>query len=307
MENKMQPDISVCHKTNKNLFLKAEGFRLLNLNADTLYVPAGREYNHLLLLMEGSLQVSCNQFVRRIVQGNECVLIPLGANVKCKAVSECKLVCFSFYSLPADYNGPYMAELFQTAIGMEYSFAPTPIREPIRKFLTLLLGYFDAGIDSLDLQKVKYQEFFLSLQAFYNTEEVAYLFHPLVGKNPSFRLEVLLHYQKVNSADELAALLEMENRAFSRQIKEEFGLPPYQWLLRQKAGHIYFSLREEKEKPLEAIWLEHGFHYAGHFSRFCKEQFGVSPLKIRNASRHSEEHAARSTQHGFSPSLVERG
>ncbi|MDH6306870.1 AraC-like DNA-binding protein [Parabacteroides sp. PF5-5] len=283
--NVMQPATSVCHKTNKNLFLKAEGFRLLNLKADALYAPAGREYNHLLLLMEGSLQVSCNQFVQQIIQANECILIPLGANVKCKALSECKLVCFSFYSLPADYNGPYMADLHHAASEMEYTLKPIPLREPMQKFLTLLLGYFNAGIDNLDLQRVKYQEFFLLLQAFYSIQEVAALLYPLVGSDPTFRLEVLRYYRKVNKAEDLAALLEMESRAFSRRIKEEFGLSPYQWLLKQKAGHIYFSLKEEKEKPLETIWLEHGFHYAGHFSRFCKEQFGVSPLKIRNASR----------------------
>ncbi|MDH6307062.1 AraC-like DNA-binding protein [Parabacteroides sp. PF5-5] len=263
--------------------MNTSGFSYHEVEEGGMFRPEDVMYNHLLFLLDGRMQVSCNNFIRKEVQADECVMLPIGADAKCRALSVCRLVCFSFYNLPADYNGVYMADLCRTVAGMEYTFEAIPLREPLQKFLALLLGYFSEGIDSPELQEVKYQEFFLMLQVFYEQQEVAKLLYPLVGNDPSFRLEVLLHCRKVNRVKELAALLNMESRAFGRQMKEEFGLSPYQWLLKQKAGHIYFSLREEKEKSLEAIWHEHGFRYAGHFSRFCKEQFNVPPLKIRNA------------------------
>ncbi|MDH6316894.1 AraC-like DNA-binding protein [Parabacteroides sp. PF5-5] len=287
--------------------IQQEGFQYMEVGEGKAFRLPIRKHNYLIFLLEGEMQISCNNFYRRELPEGCFMLAPITADTLCRSLRPCRLVLLAFNALPAVYNGRYMAELYQIAKETDDTFEPVVTCEALQKFLKLLLGYEKAGIDSPKLHAIKSLELFLLLQAFYSTQEVAKLLHPLVGNNPAFRLDVLRYYRNVKRSDDLAAKLGMESRAFALEMKREFGLSPYRWLLKRKAAHIYFSLREEKEKPLEVIWLENGFYYAGHFSRFCKEQFGAPPLKIRNALRHSEEHAARSTQHGFSPSLVERG
>lgn len=260
--------------------VKHEGFRTLNLDTGELYKLGNPNYNHILFVREGCIRVSCNEFIGVVLKSNECILFPIGADVKCVAISPCRLVEFTFFSLPELYKGAYMEGLCRICDRMPYTFKPLPVSEPLQKFLHLLTDYFEQEIDKPALHEIKYREFFILLQLTYSLNEVSCLLHPLLGRHFTFRAEVLRHYRKVKQVDELAVLLGLEQRTFSRRMKEEFGISPYQWLLKQKAKHVYFSLAET-DQSLELIRREYGFKFPGHFTRFCKEHFNQTPLRIR--------------------------
>jgi AraC-like DNA-binding protein len=110
-------------------------------------------------------------------------------------------------------------------------------------------------------------------------EEVARLLHPIAGKNIRFRLEVMRSVGKLQHPKEMAELFGVTPRTFNRQFRDEFNTSPYQYALHDKAGHVAFRLLEMKRPPLE-VRSEFGFRFAGQFTRFCKDNFGDTPMHL---------------------------
>lgn len=236
--------------------------------------------NHLLFLLEGDMMISCNEFSKRHLTAKEMVLVPIAADVICRAVSACRVISFSFDTLPDIFSKHHLRSLIKVCKSTSYSFTPLPINEPLDNFISLLIVYLEKEMDSTLLHEVKAQEFFVILESFYTPVEVASLFHPLVGRSFEFRTIIMRNYRKVNSIEEFTALLGIEKRTFTRQFRDEFGVSPYQWMLNQKAKHVYFSLMET-DHSLEQIREQHGFKFAAHFTRFCREQFACTPRRLR--------------------------
>ena len=66
---------------------------------------------------------------------------------------------------------------------------------------------------------------------------------------------------------------------FNNKFREEFGISPHQWLLKQKAKHVRFKLAEP-ENTLSDVMQLYKFNSATHFTRFCKQQFGCTPSEL---------------------------
>jgi len=245
------------------------------------------DYNHLLFLIEGEMHISCNEFIDKPLKANNFVLIPIAADVICKAFSDCTLIIFSFEQFFNTKSKYSQVQLQKLSRNIEYEFNTLPFCESLERYLNNIIQYIHDGFDSPELEQIKLIELQIILQEFYTAEDIAGLFYPLIGDSPGFRTKVLRSYRKVNHVDELAKLLNMEKRTFTRYFNEEFGVSPYQWLLDRKAKHIYFSIAESDDS-LEKIRQYHGFRFAGHFTRFCKEYFNCTPLKLRRKLRWHE-------------------
>jgi AraC-like DNA-binding protein len=130
------------------------------------------------------------------------------------------------------------------------------------------------------MHKIKFRELFLLLRYIYNKEEMSHFFHPLLGKSLDFKNRVIQHFTEISNIDELAGRLGMGRANFDKKFKTEFGTSPLQWLLKEKAKHVYFSL-SEPENTLSDIMQKYNFNSPTHFNRFCKQQFGYSPSDLR--------------------------
>ncbi|MDR0429775.1 MAG: helix-turn-helix transcriptional regulator [Tannerellaceae bacterium] len=256
------------------------GFKYQEVKEGDPFAAGMKDYNRILFVLEGKLKISCNEFINRQVHEKEFVLIPIAADVACKALSPLKIIWFSFEVFVNHFDKNYLRELIAASSKSDYMFVKLAFCEPMDNFIQHLLLYIRQKMDKKILQEIKQMELSVIFRSFYSIENMAALFHPLIGKSYHFRLQVLRNYRKENHVDGLAERIGLEKRSFSRQFKDEFNQSPYQWLLNQKAKHIRFSLAES-DKTLEEIRKEHGFKFAGHFTRFCKEQFNCTPVKLR--------------------------
>lgn len=256
------------------------GFKYHEVEEGHVFSTENKDYNHILFLLEGKLKISCNDFVNRQIQSKEFVFIPIAADVKCKALGASQIVIFTFDNLITHFGKDYISGLLGYCAKSEHTFVKLPFLEPIDHFIQHILLYIKQKINKKLLQDIKQMELLAIFNSFYSQEDIANFFYPIIGKSPNFRLQILRNYRKENHVDGLAQRIGMEKRSFSRQFKEEFNMSPYQWLLNQKAKHIRFTLAES-DMSLDDIRKEFGFKFAGHFTRFCKEQFDCTPIKLR--------------------------
>jgi AraC-like DNA-binding protein len=260
------------------------GFRFREIAEGHTLGSGNKDYHHLFFMLEGEAVICCNEFTNRPIHSGQFVLIPIAADMACHAITDCRILIFSFEQFFHLSDREYVHEICDLAASMTYDFTPAAICRPMEKFVSHLLLYFKQGMNKPLLHEIKHVELSVIMRSFYTKKEVASIFHPIAGKAINFRIEVMRNYRKVSHVDDLAALFGMEKRTFGRQFKEEFGMSPYQWILNQKAKHVHFSLTESRQS-LDTIRKEHGFKFPGHFTRFCREQFHTTPTKLVRSLR----------------------
>jgi AraC-like DNA-binding protein len=259
------------------------GFKCSAIKAGSTLEKLNTSYNHLLFLKEGEMLISRAEYVERRIRKDECILIPKGTKMLCKALSETVLLVMTFDVLQHVCD-KIMLHSYQSLRGrIEYDFLPTPIRYPLTSFVELLIAYLKGGIDCEHLHEIKEKEFFLVLRRCYSREEIAYLLFPIIGIS-GFKGFVLQNYMKVESVSELADLSGMKRTAFDLKFREVFGMSPRQWMLSQIARHIRYKAMDP-DVTIRDIMQEFKFNSATHFCRFCKQQFDCTPGELLKKSR----------------------
>jgi len=256
------------------------GFKYQKIEEGDVFSNENKDYNHLLFLLEGYMTVNFNEFSGQTMHGKECVFFPISADVLCRAVSDCRVMFFSFEMLPDSFNTACRSYMLEHDPAIRTTFTTLPFISPLDDFFSLLLVFLRDGLDKPVMHQIKGEELFILLCSFYDMKDLYPLFRPVVGASPNFRVKVMRSYRAVTNTRDFASLLGLEYKTFYRQFKAEFNESPYQWLLNQKARHIHFSL-SKSGLTLDDIRKEHGFKFSAHFSRFCKEQFHSTPLQLR--------------------------
>ncbi|MDR0750011.1 MAG: helix-turn-helix transcriptional regulator [Tannerellaceae bacterium] len=249
------------------------------MSAGKIYEEQNNEYNYLVFLLEGELAVSYNEFINIKVGPRNFYLIPKSSELAVKCLSWCNGIIFLFKTLEGIYDKPVSQAYWKIASQHEQAVTLLPIHYVLSDYLDLLLRYMRNGICCPKMDKIKTQELFLLLQNLYTKEEIANLFHPILGKSLSFKEKVLQNYQDIKNVNELAGILGMGRSNFDIQFKKEFGMPPLRWMLKEKAKRIRFSIAES-DITLSDIMQKYDFNSPTHLNRFCKQQFGCSPTEL---------------------------
>jgi AraC family transcriptional regulator len=90
------------------------------------------------------------------------------------------------------------------------------------------------------------------------------------------------------SLDQIAAEFGLSVSHFSRAFRVSTGLPPHQWLLRQRVNTAK-QLMGVRELPLSEIAISAGFANQSHFTRVFSQMVGVSPAAWRRENGRAME------------------
>lgn len=98
------------------------------------------------------------------------------------------------------------------------------------------------------------------------------------------RAWALTHLDRPLSLAELAAHARMSVRTFCRRFREETGLPPGQWLTRQRVD-LARHLLEATDLPIDRVAAESGLGTAASLRQHLATTIGVSPTTYRHTFR----------------------
>lgn len=107
----------------------------------------------------------------------------------------------------------------------------------------------------------------------------------IVDKKETFIKLVMQHMPKATTVEELAQACEYNKRTFSRLFKCYFGTTPYKWMLERKTKLIVHYL-QKTTFDIKKLAEMFGFNTGSHFSSFCRNHIGNSPLEIRNKNKY---------------------
>jgi AraC family transcriptional regulator len=90
------------------------------------------------------------------------------------------------------------------------------------------------------------------------------------------------------SLEQIAADFDLSVSHFSRAFRVSTGLPPHQWLLRQRVNTAK-QLMSVRDLPLSEIAISVGFANQSHFTRVFSSAVGVSPAAWRRETQGAPE------------------
>ena len=151
----------------------------------------------------------------------------------------------------------------------------------IDEFLSFLTKLLAEGLGCVHFHKMKCDELFLLLRAFYPKEDLARLFYPIIGRNMDFKDFVLRHYKEVTDIKQFARLANLSLSTFNRRFKESFRQSAQKWIAARRAEEVLRDIRMTNH-TFEELAHRHDFSSASYFASFCKKYHGMTPQEIRN-------------------------
>lgn len=152
-------------------------------------------------------------------------------------------------------------------------------------FLQSMLAYF-AGREKPPeaLLELKARELILSvLTSGRNAGIASYLRSVASRAAPSVREIMEANFRFNLSLEEYARLCHRSLSSFKRDFVSEFGMPPGQWLLRQRLDYAAALLRGPARSITEVVF-DSGFQDVSHFSRVFRQRFQLTPTAYRETA-----------------------
>jgi AraC-like DNA-binding protein len=239
----------------------------------------GINHNLIGFMLEGEQIVDCNEFKERRVGPGSISMVPKMAEFAVRALTKGRmLICM--FDVPKSVCDKFsMQSYWPLCKDMEYDFRPIPMVPQMAVFIDSLVYYLQQGVGCEHFHEMKQRELLLILRWFYTREQIAGLFHPMIGHSLEFKALILGNYNKVASVNELAELSRMSRSSFDEAFKKEFGMPVGKWLLQRKAQNVLHHM-SEPGITLSDIIIRFDFSSPSHLTRFCKQHFGCTPSEI---------------------------
>lgn len=235
----------------------------------------------LIFMLEGSMEFSFGEYQDRQIDAGKALMIPANYTLTARVQEHCRILvirlaepvalcdCFSLEKLleacPPDYV---------------YSLSYLGVNDVLQNYLTQLAFCIDKELLCARFLKLKIEELFLLLRAFYSKQDLLDFFYLQLTGDMAFSRQVNSYYLKAKNARELAAMLNYSYSGFIKRFNRVFQRPPYQWMKERKAHLIYHDINTTA-KSMHEISQEYGFSSQGRFSDFCKQEFGILPKEIR--------------------------
>jgi transcriptional regulator GlxA family with amidase domain len=108
----------------------------------------------------------------------------------------------------------------------------------------------------------------------------------------SARQWALQHLAEPLSVPRLAEIAHMSPRTFARRFRDETGLPPHKWIVRQRLDRAR-QLLESSNRSVDQIASDVGFATALSLRQHLGAELGVSPLAYRRTFRGEADYQAR--------------
>lgn len=234
----------------------------------------------IVFILDGKVEVSCNEYTGRLLQAREAALWRTNTNYEWETIADTAGIVFTGNNTLTPCDKEQLSKHAHNWLNSVFDCKYLLVKPRLMEFLYSIKNYLDDNNTCPYIYECKEWELILILRAYYSSEELMNFFFPVVCHVHEFESFVMKNYLKMKGVKEFVDLSGMNLSAFNRKFKFHFGESPYQWLIKQRAKHIYHELTTTN-KSFSVIAKEFYFNDSSHFNHYCKSMFGNSPSKIR--------------------------
>ena len=269
-------------------------WNIIELKAGGHYAKEGMELPTLVFLLVGDMTVSTASAVGQAVSGGQMFLVSASDNFYAQATTDAQVLCCSFdrdisqcNRFSFDQLQRFMLPRHAAARGGE-KLTLLPIHNLLLRELEETRIALSSGLSCNHYQRLKKDLLFVLLRSFYNKEQLAALFAPMLsGDDNDFKAKVMQIYPHIKTALELMHELNMSATAFNRKFQKAFGYSARQWLIQKKKEKLF---RDIVMTNITITELAYKYNFTvNYMTAFCREHFGKSPTQLRNEWNNQNE------------------
>lgn len=270
------------HVTCYNYKLSARAnFSLVHYDRNMALTEVKVDHSTLMFALQGGGYITLNGEPEVLVHPGEMIFIPCNTTCYIRIPEESMSLMFSFVS-GMDFCERFSFE--QLVAFLPFDFCPhvvtLAVKGRLRQFLVFLTQCLQDGLECNHFHEINAQQVFMLLRAYYRKEDLACLFHKIIGQQSDFKDFVLAHYLEADTVNELAALANMGVHTFRRRFRETFGESVGKWMIHRKSEHVYRDLKLS-DKTFAEIAEEYHMSSQSYLSNFCRQHFEKTPQEIR--------------------------
>ncbi|NDV64841.1 AraC family transcriptional regulator [Bacteroides sp. 224] len=235
----------------------------------------------IVFIIDGHFKLSYSKFVNLDITKGKILFFPPGSHVKAEVTEDAHLIicrvrgilqlceCLPLEHLHKEYEEKKNNEFYML-----------DINKRIYSFIENFVDYVNDGLRCNHFFATKMKELFFLLRAYYQKEELAAFFAPLMSRDAKFMNLMYKNYRNVKSVQELADIAMYSSSGFKKQFNRVFGTSASEWLSDQKAALVFQDLNNS-DLHIKELADKHGFSSVSSFTNFCQNKFGISPGRIR--------------------------
>lgn len=244
----------------------------------------------LCFVKKGNLVLNINECTKQQIKSEEFFLIPASSKYDFEVLNDTEFLIVVFkvqVNLCENYS---MSQLYNYREGDDNSdFLVIPFNKQLSAYIHLMDYYLDDKIYCNKFQKLKKEELFVLLRAYYPKEVLTKLFAPILDKEDLFFKNLILTNSLVaRNVQELASMANYSTSGFIKKFTRCFGESPYKWMSDHKANRVLYDINGSG-KALKEICGEYNFSSMSHFISFCKKKYGQSPGQMRKSRKEKAE------------------
>lgn len=256
------------------------GFTCFELVKGKMIESKNRQVNHLLFVLSGDIVIKSIDLNEKIIHGGEMLFFSKSIDYAITVLEDGMMIILAHDNQIDFCEKIHLQAMLPYVKDLIYKQESFIIKSELLSYLNLLNIYLSKRISCMYLHEIKAKELFFIFKITYSIQECAQLFYPIIGKSMDFKSQVLKKYLLVKSVAELAYECGYSISVFRNRFIDEFGMPPYTWMQQQTSRRISVRLYQP-DIPLKNIADEFHFSSLGHFIKFCKNNLGDTPAKIR--------------------------
>lgn len=150
-------------------------------------------------------------------------------------------------------------------------------------YMQSMLPYFSTSPrPDQSLLELKFRELLLNVAGNRRNHEAISYFRSLLQEPSAVSLRNIMedNFCYNLKLEEYARLCKRSLSAFKRDFQKIYGMPPGKWLLERRLAHAKLLLMNA-DMAVSEVAYESGFENLSHFSRVFREQYGMTPLILR--------------------------
>lgn len=198
------------------------------------------------------------------------------------------------FDRPNKLCSTYSVNMLKMYAPSKHKFMTLPMKEALRRTVESAVFLYEDHLRCKQIFAMKLREIFFIISAYYESKDLGVLLAPLLRREIDFKEFVTQNFLRCETVQDLADLRGQNIRLFKRDFQAAFNMPPYAWMLQQKAKLIDERLADPTV-PLSEIIRDFRFSSPSHLTVFCRRQFNMTPTQRRRllireeAERRAEE------------------
>ena len=255
-----------------------------------------REYNEyqinkncIFFVLKGTISISFEKNVNKLVEENNMFLLPAGAKITTKTIEEKTTLLLLYLSPSFSFYDYFLLGIFSAELKKrreDYNIHLLEINKYIKEYLLSFLPCWNDGLQCCFFYELKIKELLFLLHSYTPEEDLISFFTPVLNTDMAFYVLIQEKYKSAKTTKELARLTNYSINGFEKRFKKVFGMSSHKWGKRQLANELYHEICCSKKTFMEISYV-FNFSSSAHLSNFCKSVFGLTPKAIRNGNNAS--------------------